>query len=159
MTRTNSARGAVASALLLLLLARPASAQVSASDATIHVGASAIGGVVTSAKGPEAGVWVIAETNDLPTKYAKIVVTDDAGRYLLPDLPPATYEIWVRGYGLADSKRIRAKPGERLNLAASIAADAHQAAQIYPAIYWYSMLKIPDESLFSGPTRDPNMPD
>jgi hypothetical protein len=159
VTRTNSARGAVASALLLLLLARPASAQVSASDATIHVGASAIGGVVTSAKGPEAGVWVIAETNDLPTKYAKIVVTDDAGRYLLPDLPPATYEVWVRGYGLADLKRIRAKPGERLNLAASIAADAHQAAQIYPAIYWYSMLKIPDESLFSGPTRDPNMPD
>ncbi len=68
--RTNSARGAVAFALLLVLLARPASAQVSASDAAIHVGASAIGGVVTSAKGPEAGVWVIAETNDLPTKYA-----------------------------------------------------------------------------------------
>ena len=117
MTRTNSARGAVASALLLLLLARPASAQVSASDATIHVGASAIGGVVTSAKGPEAGVWVIAETNDLPTKYAKIVVTDDAGRYLLPDLPPATYEIWVRGYGLAEletnSRQARRTPQSR----------------------------------------------
>jgi len=39
-----------------------------------------IGGVVTSAKGPEAGVWVVAETTDLPTKFAKIVVTDDRGR-------------------------------------------------------------------------------
>ena len=47
-----------------------------------------IGGVVTSAKGPEAGVWVIAEIGGLPTKFAKIVVTDEAGRYLLPDLPP-----------------------------------------------------------------------
>jgi len=159
VTRTSSAFGAVGFALVLLLLARPASAQVGASDAAIHVGASAIGGVVTSAKGPEAGVWVIAETNDLPTQYAKIVVTDDEGRYLLPDLPAVTYELWVRGYGLADSKRIRARPGERVSLAASIAADAYQAAQIYPAIYWYSMLKIPDESVFSGPTRDPDMPD
>jgi hypothetical protein len=30
-----------------------------------------IGGTVTSAKGPEAGVWVIAETTDLPTKFAR----------------------------------------------------------------------------------------
>ena len=35
-----------------------------------------IGGVVTGANGPEAGVWVIAETNELPTQYAKMVVTD-----------------------------------------------------------------------------------
>src|SRR5271166_2962055 len=59
-----------------------------------------IAGTVTSSKGPEAGVWVIAETTALPTKFAKIVVTDDRGRYLLPDLPKATYSIWVRGYGL-----------------------------------------------------------
>ena len=50
-----------------------------------------IGGVVTGPDGPEAGVWVIAETTDLPTKLNKIVVTDDAGRYVLPDLPDATY--------------------------------------------------------------------
>ena len=50
-----------------------------------------IGGVVTGASGPEAGVWVIAETTDLPTKFAKIVVTDEQGRYLLPDLPKANY--------------------------------------------------------------------
>src|SRR4051794_39482674 len=36
-----------------------------------------IGGVVTGPQGPEAGVWVIAETNDLPTRYAKMVLTDD----------------------------------------------------------------------------------
>ncbi len=48
--------------------------------------ADEIGGVVTGAKGPEAGVWVIAETRDLPTKYVKIVVTDDQGRYLIPGL-------------------------------------------------------------------------
>src|SRR4051812_23738025 len=65
-----------------------------------------IGGVVTSSKGPEAGVWVIAETNDLPTRFIKIVVTDDMGRYVVPDLPRASYRVWVRGYGLVDSKPV-----------------------------------------------------
>src|SRR6059036_3272141 len=59
--------------------------------------AGVITGVVTSAKGPEAGVWVIAETDDLQTRFRKIVVTDDRGRYLLPELPKAaTYRVWVR---------------------------------------------------------------
>src|SRR5215471_10337859 len=75
-----------------------------------------IGGVVTGAKGPEAGVWVIAETKDLPTKYVKIVVTDDQGRYLLPDLPKGNYDVWVRGYGLVDSPKVKAAPGKALNL-------------------------------------------
>src|SRR5882672_2898075 len=72
-----------------------------------------IGGVVTSAKGPEAGVWVIAETTDLPTKFARIVVTDNRGQYVLPDLPTANYQVFVRGYGLVDSRRITAKPGQQ----------------------------------------------
>src|SRR5882672_4349363 len=71
-----------------------------------------IGGVVSSVNGPEAGVWVIAETNDLPTKFAKIVVTDDRGRYVLPELPTARYSVWVRGYGLTDSNPVAAKVGE-----------------------------------------------
>jgi hypothetical protein len=50
-----------------------------------------IGGVVTSSKGPEAGVWVIAEATTLPTRFRKIVVTDDRGRYVVPDLPRGTY--------------------------------------------------------------------
>ena len=70
-----------------------------------------IAGVVTGARGPEAGVWVIAETSDLPTKFARIVVTDDRGRYLLPDMPNASYNVWVRGYGLVDSPKRQAKPG------------------------------------------------
>ena len=65
-------------------------------------------------KGPEAGVWVIAETTDLPTKFAKIVVTDDRGRYLMPDLPKANYDVWVRGYGLVDSAKVTAAPGKTL---------------------------------------------
>ncbi len=64
-----------------------------------------IAGVVTGASGAEAGVWVIAETSYLPTKFAKIVVTDDQGRYLLPDHQQASYEVWVRGYGLVDAPR------------------------------------------------------
>ncbi len=79
-----------------------------------------IGGVVTSSKGPEAGVWVIAETTELPTKYAKIVVTDDQGRYVLPELPTATYQVFVRGYGLVDSARVPAKPGQHLDLKAVV---------------------------------------
>ena len=70
-----------------------------------------IGGVVTGPKGPEAGVWVIAESVELPTKFAKIVVTDEQGRYVIPDLPAVNYNVWVRGYGLVDSPKIRAKPG------------------------------------------------
>src|SRR5439155_9999537 len=87
-----------------------------------------IAGVVTSAKGPEAGVWVIAETNDLPTKFVKIVVTDDAGRYMLPQLPKANYKIWVRGYGLVDSQPVRSAPGKTLNLTAVISPNPHAAA-------------------------------
>ncbi len=69
----------------------------------VRIDADDIGGVVTSAEGPEAGVWVIAETDDFDTRFARIVVTDDDGRYLVPDLPAADYQLWVRGYGLADS--------------------------------------------------------
>ena len=104
-----------------------------------------IGGVVTSAKGPEAGVWVVAETTDLPTKFARVVVTDDRGRYVIPDLPEARYDVFVRGYGLVDSPRVHAKPGQQLNLSATIAPDAKAAAQYYPAAWWMSMLKLPDD--------------
>ena len=106
-----------------------------------------IDGVVTSSKGPEAGVWVIAETTDLPTKYAKIVVTDDQGRYALPELPTANYEVFVRGYGLVDSARVPAKPGQHLDLKAVVAPDGRAAAQIYPANYWLSLVKIPSGKL------------
>ena len=60
-----------------------------AGNAQVAIDADDIGGVVTSPDGPEAGVWVIAETDDFDTFYAKIVVTDDQGRYVVPDLPDA----------------------------------------------------------------------
>ena len=118
--------------------------------AEIKIVSDDIGGVVTSSKGPEAGVWVIAETKDLPTGYRKIVVTDDQGRYVIPELPKATYDVWVRGYGLVDSPKVKAAPGKMLNLTAVIAADAKEAAQYYPAAYWYSLLHIPPKSDFPG---------
>ena len=114
----------------------------------VVVDADNIGGVVTSAKGPEAGVWVIAETNDLGTKFRKIVVTDERGRYLLPELPKATYKVWVRGYGLVDSAPVTAAPGTSLALTAVVAPDARAAAQYYPGNYWYSLLQIPPKSAF-----------
>jgi hypothetical protein len=114
-----------------------------------------IGGIVTSAKGPEAGVWVIAETHDLPTRYAKMVVTDDQGRYVIPDLPKANYDIWVRGYGLVDSAKVKATPGKLVDIQAVVAPDEAHAAQYYPAIYWYSMMKIPDKSEFGGKGKIP----
>ncbi len=103
-------------------------------------------GTVKSERGAEAGVWVIAETNDFQTRFAKIVVTDDAGRFLIPALPAAKYRVWVRGYGLADSPKVDAKPGRHIDLAAVVAPDAATAAKIYPAAYWYAMMKIPDEA-------------
>lgn len=115
-----------------------------------------IAGVVTSGNGPEAGVWVIAETRDLPTLYSKTVVTDDLGRYLIPDLPAADYEVFVRGYGLVDSPRMRATPGQELNLTAQLAPDAASAADYYPAGYWYSLLEIPGVDQFPGTGPDGN---
>jgi hypothetical protein len=85
-------------------------------NASVRIDNDDIGGVVTSAKGPEAGVWVIAETTDLPTRFARMVVTDDQGRYVIPDLPRANYNIWVRGYGLVDSPKVKSVPGKNLNL-------------------------------------------
>ncbi len=119
-----------------------------------RAGGSDLAGVVTSANGPEAGVWVIAETSDLPTKFAKIVVTDDRGRYLIPELPKANYSVWVRGYGLVDSPKLQASPGRILDLNAVTAPSAAAAAQYYPPIYWYSMLKVPAKSEFpAGPVK------
>jgi hypothetical protein len=122
----------------------------------VAIDADDIGGVVTGPNGPEAGVWVIAETNELPTKYAKMVVTDDQGRYVIPDLPSANYTVWVRGYGLVDSAKMRAKPGQQLNLAAVPAPNAAAAAHYYPAIYWYSMLQIPGQDQFGGKSNIPD---
>src|SRR6266496_4209025 len=109
-----------------------------------------IGGVVTSAKGPEAGVWLIAETKNLPTKFVKIVVTDDRGRYLLPDLPKANFNVWVRGYGLVDSPKVQSAPGKVLNLTAVVAPNPRAAAEYYPAGYWLSLIRVPAKSEFPG---------
>jgi hypothetical protein len=114
-----------------------------------------IGGVVSGPKGPEAGVWVIAETRDLPVRYIKSVVTDDQGRFVVPDLPPANYSVWARGYGLVDSARATARPGQRLSITATPAPNEAAAAHYYPAIYWYSMLKIPPADQFGG--KNPNI--
>src|SRR5204862_2227397 len=126
-----------------------------AADPAIRIGAADLGGMVIGSGGPEAGVWVIAETTELPTRFAKIVVTDDRGRYLLPELPRATYSVWVRGYGLVDSPKQSSPPGRTLDLTAVPAPDAKAAAQYYPAIYWYSMLKIPDKDQFGGKSDIP----
>jgi hypothetical protein len=122
---------------------------------TVMVGPTDIGGTVVSAAGPEAGVWVIAETTDLPTKFARIVVTDDSGRYLVPDLPTANYSVWVRGYGLVDSAKLTAKPGQLVNHIAVPAPNEAAAAHYYPAIYWYAMMKIPPTSEFGGKSDIP----
>jgi hypothetical protein len=134
---------------LLLAACQTGSTQQHAADAAISVGASDLGGVVASANGPEAGVWVIAETTELPTRFAKIVVTDERGRYVIPDLPRATYNVWVRGYGLIDSQKVHATPGRIVDLKAVVALSPAAAAQYYPAAYWYSMLKIPEKAEFA----------
>ena len=115
-----------------------------------------IGGVVSGINGPEAGVWVIAETDDFDSLFRKIVVTDDDGRYVLPDLPNADYFVWVRGYGLRDSEPVRSTPGSTLDLRAVQAANPREAAQVYPANYWYSLVEVPPESEFPGTGEEGN---
>ena len=115
-----------------------------------------IRGVVRSDAGPEAGVWVIAETDDLSTRFIKIVVTDDDGRFLLPELTDAVYDVWVRGYGLVDSEKVAGRPGQELALDAAPAPTPRDAARIYPANYWYSLIEVPAESEFPGTGPDGN---
>jgi hypothetical protein len=140
-------------AALLIILRGTADAQ---SSAAVRIGANDIGGVVSSAKGLEAGVWVIAETTDLPTRYIKEVVTDDRGRYLIPDLPKARYTVWARGYGLVDSPKAQSQPGKLVNLQPTIAPDKKAAAQYYPANYWYALASVPAENEFPGTGEEGN---
>jgi hypothetical protein len=114
------------------------------------VGPNSIGGTVTSPAGPEAGVWVMAETNELGNRLLKIVVTDEQGRFVLPELPKAKYKVWARGYGLVDSKPVEAQPGATVKLTTAAAADAKEAAQIYPSNYWSSLIEFPAASEFPG---------
>jgi hypothetical protein len=110
-----------------------------------------IGGTVQSEKGPEAGVWVIAETNDTQTKMIKTVVTDDQGRYMLPDLPAVNYKVFVRGYGILDSTPVNSKPTTTpLALKVATAKTPQEAAKVYPGDYWLSMLAPPANNLFPG---------
>jgi hypothetical protein len=145
--RLHLSAAAIALAVFLTASPVPLNAQQGAPPA-VSIGATDLGGVVTGPGGPEAGVWVIAETTDLPTRYIKSVVTDDQGRYLIPDLPRASYQVWVRGYGLVDSAKVRSEPGKVVNFTATAAPNAKAAAEVYPSIYWYSMLKVPPKHEF-----------
>jgi hypothetical protein len=151
MSKANRSPPLSAAVLAALLASATVGARAQpAAPAAVAIGATDIGGVVTGPRGPEAGVWVIAETTDLPTKYAKIVVTDERGRYVIPDLPRASYKVWVRGYGLVDSPRVDGAPGRQLNLRATSAPTPAAAAEAYPGMYWYSMLRIPAADQFPG---------
>jgi hypothetical protein len=144
----NAGISIVLAALLAVTLAELLAGQ--SKSETVRVGNADLGGVVSSPNGPEAGVWVIAETTDLPTKFVKIVVTDERGRYLVPELPKANYSVWVRGYGLVDSPKVKSAPGKTLDLKAVVAPDKKAAAEYYPALYWFSLLQVPPKSDFPG---------
>ena len=153
----NHRHKALMSALLtfgLLAAAGPAYAQAQQAP-RIEIDNDDIGGVVTGPQGPEAGVWVIAETRDLPVRYIKVVVTDDQGRFVIPDLPKAKYNVWARGYGLLDSDKQDSEPGKLVSISAKAAPDAAAAAKVYPAIYWYSMLQMPGADKFGGKSEIP----
>ena len=148
MVRLSLASGIAALVLWLI----PAVVEVGA--ATDNTGV--IRGTVSSSNGPEAGVWVIAETDDLETVYRKIVVTDDNGQYVLPELPTATYDLWVRGYGLVDSTPVTSDPDQTVDLTAVIAATPQEAAAVYPANYWLSIIDLPGAHEFPGTGPDGN---
>jgi len=141
----------VASVVVFLMISARTTVVVGQSGAaSVAIDNDDIGGVVTGDRGPEAGVWVIAETRTTPTRLIKSVVTDDQGRYVVPDLPNVPFDVWVRGYGLVDSPRVKATPGKILNLKAVTAADKKAAAHYYPAQYWFALLQVPPKSDFPG---------
>ena len=137
--------------LAALLVAGVAIWSVGATARQSGMADGVITGTVSGDNGPEAGVWVIAETEELETKFAKIVVTDDSGRFVLPQLPEATYDVWVRGYGLVDSEKVQLTTGqEDVALMAAVAPTPRDAAEYYPGNYWYSLLEPPAASEFPG---------
>lgn len=139
-----------AAAALAVALAAAATSAIAAPRPS-ELAEGYITGTVASPNGPEAGVWVIAETDELKTPYTKIVVTDDEGRFVLPQLPVATYRVWVRGYGLVDSMPIEGRPGDRdVPLEAVLAKTPQEAAEIYPGNYWLSLLEPPKKNQFPG---------
>jgi hypothetical protein len=142
--------------LLILLLACALTACAPGGDPEGAADMDDIAGAVTGPDGPEAGVWVIAETHDLGTRFARIVVTDGEGRYVLPDLPDANYDVWVRGYGLVDSEKVAAVPGTDLDLTATPAPDEQAAARYYPAGYWFSLMQVPEADEFPGTGEEGN---
>lgn len=146
LVKGDSARRRLGQAFCLTLIA----AMVSSISAQTQAAAGTIEGRVQSSNGQEAGVWVIAETDDLPTHFIKIVVTDAEGRFLLPELPDALYKVWIRGYGLSDSEPVSLRIGAAVTLQALVADTAAEAAQVYPANYWYSLLEVPAADNFPG---------
>jgi hypothetical protein len=150
MTRSVGVRLVAVMGTFMLAALVTLGAVQNAAPQAVAIDADDIGGVVTGPKGPEAGVWVIAETTDLGTPFARMVVTDDAGRYVVPDLPKARYSVWVRGYGLVDSPKTQGTPGQRLALKAVVAPTRQAAAEYYPAGYWLSLLRVPDKSEFEA---------
>lgn len=152
MTLQRALRWAVSAVIITVAQgASPSAIAQQAGGDQVSIGDADLGGVVRGRDGPEAGVWVIAETTDLPTKFAKIVVTDDRGRYVIPDLPKANYRVWVRGFGLIDSPKVQTTPGRILNLTAVAAPSEREAAQYYPAMYWWSLLNPPPKGEFPLP--------
>ncbi len=137
---------------LFLATSREAVSQTAA----VRIDPDDIGGVVTGPKGPEAGVWVIAETTELPTRLSKTVVTDDRGRYLIPDLPKANYTVWARGYGLVDSAKTTSAPGKMVNITAVVAPTPRAAAEYYPGNYWYALMQVPGKNEFPGTGQNGN---
>jgi hypothetical protein len=137
LTKQWSYSGTAAVGLAVLLAVWPATRPQAqpAPPVAVQIDDNDVGGMVTSTNGPEAGIWVIAETTGVGTRFAKIAVTDERGRYVIPDLPKATYHVWVRGYGLVDSPKVNTEPGQIVNLTAVLAPSAAAAAEYYPAIY------------------------
>jgi hypothetical protein len=135
---------------LFLIFSNRATVAGQAGAQAVAIDADDIGGVVTGAQGPEAGVFVIAETRNTPTRLIKSVVTDDQGRFVVPDLPKVEFDVWVRGYGLVDSPKIKTMPGKNVNLTAVAAPNARAAAQYYPALYWAALIQVPPKSAFPG---------
>ena len=150
MAKQILSRGMVGAGIAVFVTASLVGLNAGQQGGAVSIDNDDIGGIVRGPNGPEAGVWVIAETTDLPTKFNKIVVTDDNGRYLIPNLPDATYDVWVRGYGLVDSPKTHIRPGTTQNLTAVVAPDERAAAHYYPAAYWFSLIEVPDKDQFPG---------
>lgn len=109
--------------------------------------AATLSGIIKANGG---GAWVMAMDESLPTRPRTIVVSGPHERYEIPDLDASKkYTVLGRAYGCEDKWIHDVSPG-KLPIELNCDISPQEAAEIYPANYWGSIIHFPGTGEFPG---------